>query len=411
MLNQSVSEKNLELLKGKTFQKHFKGSCRERFVLDVYKDVASKLEGDRYVFDDFVKKTLNSKQGYDCANAADELVLKKLNDNIKRLFKVTTADRHEIVKQSISLLKDSQPISIIRLDIKNFYESLDRGKIVDFINDEWLLSHQSRGILKSFNESVSLLGIGGLPRGLSISATFSELRMRVFDREVRKLVDVYYYGRFVDDIVIFCIGSPEKTFNELKVILGGVTPELEFNNKTYIFDANEEYSSGSQSFVDYLGYRIKFSSVPEREKPRELSVEISPKKINKIKRRIEKSFSSYNRTRTFKLLYARLKFLTGNQYIIGDIERTKLKSGIYYNYPLLTTSHQLHELDLYYQRLIRTKKGPVSRAVGMIRNHSASGVQVSRYNRIKKISFVFGFENKVMNTFDRKLNRKIKGCW
>lgn len=49
----------------------------------------------------------------------------------------------------------------------------------------------------------------GLPRGLSISSVMSELYMKYFDLRIRRLEGVYYYARFVDDIVVFC--SNEKT--------------------------------------------------------------------------------------------------------------------------------------------------------------------------------------------------------
>jgi hypothetical protein len=411
VLNQSINEKNLKLLKGRTFQKFLKGNDSESAFAKVLDDLSNKFSDSGYAFDDFIPKTVNGKPGYDCANPEDELVLKKLNDNIKRLFKVKTSDRHAIVKQTISLLQDSQPISIIRLDIKNFYENIDRNKIISFVNDEWLLSHQNRMILKSFNESSQIAATTGLPRGLSISSTLSELGLRRFDSKVRKIKDVYFYGRFVDDMVIFCTRNPHEIIGEISDLLTGLDLNLEFNDKTFIFNA--EVKNQKTEFIDYLGYKIIFETLPEQTKPRELTVQISDKKIHKIKDRLHKAFRSYVRTRTFNLLSARLKFLTGNQYIIGDIERTKLKSGIYYNYPLLTTNFQLKQLDTFYQKLIISKAPHIAKSMSMIKKHnSTSGIKKnSRLQQIQRMSFSFGFEKKVMNSFDRKMSRKIKGCW
>ncbi len=411
MLNQSINEKNLKLLKGRTFQKFLKGNDSDSAFAKVFNDLNSKLSDSAYAFDDFIPKMVNGKPGYDCANPEDELVLKKLNDNIKRLFKVKTSDRHAIVKQTISLLQDSQPISIIRLDIKNFYESIDRNKIISFVNDQWLLSHQNRMILKSFNESSQITATTGLPRGLSISSTLSELGLRRFDSKVRKIKDVYFYGRFVDDMVIFCTRNPHEIIDEISGLLTDLDLNLEFNDKTFIFNAGVKNEKAE--FIDYLGYKIIFETLPEQTKPRELTVQISDKKIHKIKDRLHKSFRSYCRTRTFDLLSARLKFLTGNQYIIGDIDRTKLKSGIYYNYPLLTTNFQLKQLDTFYQKLIISKAPHIAKSMSMIKKHnSTSGIKTnSRLQQIQRMSFSFGFEKKVMNSFDRKMSRKIKGCW
>lgn len=411
MLNQSMNEKNLKLLKGNTFQKFFNSKGDDSIFEGVIFNLNKKISEDSYDFDDFIYKNINGKPGYDCASPEDELVLKKLNDNIKRLFKVKTSDRHAIVKQVISLLKDSQPISVIRLDIKNFYESIDRKKVVDYVNDEWLLSYQNRMILKSFNDLTQISSEKGLPRGLSISSTLSELGLRKFDSKVRKIKDVYFYGRFVDDMIIFCTKNPQEILDEVTGLLNGLNLNLKFNEKTYIFDA--EANNREKSFIDYLGYKIIFESSPELVKPRKVIVQISDKKIHKIKNRVHKAFRSYTRTRTFDLLLARLKFLTGNQYIIGDIERTKLKSGIYYNYPLLTTDFQLKQLDTFYQKLITSDATHIKKSLSMIRKHNHKNLlkKNSRLTQIQRMSFTFGFENKVMNYFDRKMSKKIKGCW
>ncbi|MCG7531773.1 RNA-directed DNA polymerase [Psychrobium sp. MM17-31] len=411
MLNQSISIKNLKLIKGRTFQKFHRGDESDRMYNRVYATINDKLTDSSYKFDNFISKKVGKKHGFDCASAEDELVLKKLNDNIKRLFKVKTSDRHAIVKQAISLLKDSQPISVVRLDIKNFYEEIDRKKIVKLIQEEYLLSHQSRIILKSFDEESSIRNLTGLPRGISLSATLSEIGLRNFDSKARKLKGVYYYARYVDDMIIFCTCNPTELVESLSKLLSDLDLNLEFNEKTYLYDPN--ISANPPKPIDYLGYKISFKSVTSESLPRDVSVEISEKKINKIKTRLHKAFRSYNRTRTFDLLESRIKFLTGNQYIIGDVERTKLKSGIYYNYPLITTYHQIKELDRFYQSLFVSKCPHIVKALAMLRNHNDSSCnkKYGRLERLQRMSFKFGFENRVMNKFSRKMSRKIKGCW
>ena len=411
MLNQTINYKNLHLLKGKTIAKFNKGRDSEFAFNEAFEKVKSKLSDDNFNFSNFKSSYINGKVSYDCSNPEDELVLKKLNDNIKRLFKVKTSDRHSIVKQTISLLKDSQPISIIRLDIKNFYEEIDRSKIIKYVHDEWLLSHQNRMILKSFNENTFLQNHTGVPRGLSISSTLAELGLRNFDSKIRKVKGIYYYARFVDDIIIFCTKNPKLIFDEASNILNKLDLNLEFNEKTYIFNSND--IKNEFEHIDYLGYKIHFETKPNNDKPRCVKVQISDKKIKKIKARINKSFRSYNRTRTFELLESRIKFLTANQYIIGDIDRTKLKSGIYYNYPLITTRHQLRKLDNYYQELLKSNRPHMLKALKMIKKHNKKEgkKKQTRYERLKKLSFTFGYEKRVMNSFNRKMSRKIKGCW
>ena len=47
----------------------------------------------------------------------------------------------------------------------------------------------------------------------------------------------------------------------------------------------------------------------------------------------------------------------------------------------------------------------------MIKRFKETDGTASRYEKIKNISFSFGFYNRVMNSFDKKISKKIKGCW
>ncbi|WP_085343615.1 MULTISPECIES: antiviral reverse transcriptase Drt3a [Vibrio diabolicus subgroup] len=411
MLDQSFSKSNVKNISSNIWHKWSPSQSFDVFFDDTFEKIEKKLDRENYSFDKFKSFTLMGKDTYDFNCAEDEIVCKKLNDNIRRLFKINTADRHSIVKQVISLLKDTQPIKVLRLDIKEFYESIDREKVLQYVINEWLLSHQNRCILKCWDEHLSSIGLTGLPRGMSLSSTLSEIRIRPFDREVKKLSNVYYYARFVDDILIMFTGDSEQLLSELEGILRRNSPELHFNDKTKLIDLNCKKQSNSK--LDYLGYEIISSSEIHKNnqhKNRIVKVIISEKKINKIKYRVRRSFSSYARNRNFKLLLSRLKFLTGNQYIIGDIDRTRLKSGIYYNYPLINDSTQVKELDKYYHKLINSNQGSVREAINHINNYDkkANG---NRLIQIKKLSFYFGFNQRVMNSFNRKESRNIKRCW
>ncbi|EKO3415911.1 RNA-directed DNA polymerase [Vibrio fluvialis] len=411
MLDQSISEKNIKSISSNIWHKWNHSKSFDVFFDEMYTKLEAKLEREKYLFSTFKCFKLMGKDTYDFSSSEDEVVCKKLNDNIRRLFKINAGDRHAIVKQVISLLSDTQPIKVLRLDIKEFYETVDRDKVLEYVINEWLLSHQNRCVLKCWDDSLKSIGVTGLPRGMSLSSTLSEIRIRPFDREVRKLENVYYYARFVDDIIIMFTGDSKQIMSDLEDILKRNSPELSFNDKTKLIDLN--CKNKPRSTLDYLGYKIITSSnVNKRNKnqKREVIVKISDKKIRKIKYRVRRSFSSYVRTRNFRLLLARLEFLTGNQYIIGDIERTRLKSGIYYNYPLINDSSQVKELDKYYQKLINTKKGSVAKAINYIDNYDKKA-HGNRLVKVKKLSFYFGFSKRVMNSFNRKDCRNIKRCW
>jgi hypothetical protein len=411
MLDQSVSEKAVKLLGINTWKKFQSSTEYTNFVADTYEQIEGKFTAGEYQFSQFVKKSFKGKDGWAFASAADELVAKKLNDNIRRLFKVRPSDRHAIVKQTIALAKDSQPITIARLDIKDFYESLNRASIVKFITEEWLLSHQNRMVLKQWDKQLASQGIQGIPRGMSLSSTLSEIRIRHFDKQMKLDSKVYFYARYVDDIIVFYTGEQLQLESMMKERLEASAKELTLNTDKSHYTVLNAPGNGASSEIDYLGYKLQINH--DSKKPgieRKVQVSISNKKVNKVKQRVRRAFRAYSEDRRYKLLLARLKFLSANQYIIGDIERTKLKSGIYYNYPLISDHSQLRELDAFYQKFINSSKEPAYSAMQLIKNHGGT-INGVRLKQIEAISFQFGFKNRVMNSFTNDLNKKIKRCW
>ncbi len=411
MLDQSITKKSVKVLGVNAWKKFDSGVDYNVFVDDVFNKIQEGISDEGYSFQPFIKKQYKGKVGYQPFSPEDELVIKKLNDSVRRLFKVHSSDRHAIIRQTIALAEDSQPMTVARLDIKDFYESIDRSEIIKYVTEEWLLSHFNRMVLKNWDEQLVKQGVFGLPRGMSLSATLSEIKIRLFDREVRKNSNVYYYARYVDDIVVFYTGDKAELEDFLKGALHKTANELSFNTtKNNSFSLGEGEADRS-ALIDYLGYKIVIEPLNGSSLiKRKVRVLISDKKIKKIKSRVRKSFSAYNRDRRFVLLVARLRFLSGNQFIIGDIERTKLKSGIYYNYPLINDFSQLQELDGFYKKMISSKKGPAAEALKHIRKYHGNPYN-SRVKSVESISFSFGFHNRIMNNFSSDVSKKIRRCW
>ncbi len=67
----------------------------------------------------------------------DDFILRKINHNIKRIYKVKQSNRNTIISQIYNLLKENSKCYIYRLDIHSFYESIDRTKILQKIIDSY----------------------------------------------------------------------------------------------------------------------------------------------------------------------------------------------------------------------------------------------------------------------------------
>ncbi len=383
----------------------------------------------------------------------NKLILRKLNDNIKRIYKDEQANRRIIISQMKTLLTETCPFWVIKTDIKSFYESINREILLSKFHNDSMLSYQSMFLMKRIFENPLLVKKPGLPRGLNISATMSELYMRKFDRWVRSYKGVYYYARFVDDIIIFSnslkysLNLIENLNPQLNILAEGLSIN---QKKTELFDGNSlqsldnirEKCNPKKTIhnLDYLGYSFSKIMVPGKiiskkiqninklrytianeysviennpvsvvlldTKPREkyssLIVSVADKKVKKIKTRTIKAFLDFSKNKDFDLLEKRIQFLTGNYCIRKSEEGHSLRAGIYYNY-LQVTSHSVFiELNQLLRKSIYSKSPNFGPKIGL------SAIQKSK---LSKYCFLAGFEKKVFFEFSYKEMQQIIKCW
>lgn len=383
----------------------------------------------------------------------NKLILRKLNDNVKRIYKDEQANRRIIISQVKTLLSETCPFWVIKTDIKSFYESIDRERLISKFHDDSMLSYQSMFLLKRIFENPILVGKSGVPRGMNISATMSELYMRKFDRWVRSYDSVYYYARFVDDIIIFANSLKDSLslIDNLNPQLNILAEGLSINHKkTELFDGKTlqslDIKSGknipkkSKYKLDYLGYSFSKIIIPEkivpkkiqninklrytiaskysviennpisvvlldtiqREKYSNLIVSVADKKVKKIKTRMIKAFFDFSKNKNFSLLEKRIQFLTGNYSIRKSEEGNSLRAGIYYNYLQVTNHSVFTELNQLLRKSIYSKSPNFGTKIGL------SNIQK---RKLSKYCFLAGFKNKVHFEFSYIEMQKIIKCW
>lgn len=284
-------------------------------------------------------------------------------------------------------------------DIKSFYESISRESVLAKIDSNRILSYQNRRIIKQIFSCESLSNTSGLPRGISISSSLSELYIREFDRYVRTLEGVYYYARYVDDFIIFCHTKSNEIFNAIEEKLEKLNLKLNYKkikkiNSTQIIERSES--------LVFLGYE-HFFDCDQSTKTR-----ISKNRVRKIKTRIVLSFLDYSKNTDINLLKLRLQFITGNYLIrestANNNESYGLMGGFYYNNKGLTDPKQIKELDLFLMKLSRSKRGSIFRSIG------AKNMRAACF-AIKDISFSKGFNQRKIYNIAKQEFTQIKDCW
>ena len=380
---------------------------------------AATLTNQSDVFNNSLKKiSIKSKDAYQPKTIEIAIILKLLSSNLRRVHNISPSSRVQIVSTLIAFLKESSPYSIHRFDIKNFYESIDTSKIVHKLKKQGKVSKKSRNLVEAYLTALNHEGVSGLARGLSLSATLSEYVLEDLDRKIRALENIFFYARFVDDLVLIT----EIGFNkeELKSLINSVLPEsLELHTAgKKIFHGKAIKPTDSKTTpinsFEYLGYKFVISNKnhPKEKfidiKRRDIEIDISEDKLDKLRKRLIKSFTSYicstKNPSDYELLQKRIKFLTGNYELDRNLKTGKIKSGIYYNYSLVNTSKGLNKLDNFLKGLLFSKKHKLSRR---IQQH----ISLIKRRELANFSFTKGHNKKRFHTFTYLDLKEIKKVW
>lgn len=254
------------------------------------------------------------------------MVMRKINDNVRRAYRVKQANRLDIIRQVQQALRETTPKHVIRLDIRSFYESVPKRALLKRLRTDRLVSTRTLDLLNRLLKLVSHQGTKGLPRGLQISATLAELHAVKLERSLREIPGIYYVARYVDDIVLFSYTSYESIAPKIDDAFSacGLTQNTEKTADVPITNCRcistcihagipcpcaskckcqPIYEQKHIRHIDILGYRIAFPDVNDRKDKQENEVRVymADRKISKYKRRIYASTASYRANGDFDL--------------------------------------------------------------------------------------------------------------
>lgn len=362
---------------------------------------------------------LKGKAIFFLPNLASELVVRKLSANFKRLVKTHDRGRSAIVGNLHLLLEEGTPFRVYRLDIKSFYESFNAAEVTAKIDRLAELSPHSKSLVHSLLASHKTMGGVGVPRGLALGAILSNLMMEDFDRNISSDQNVYFYARYVDDIIILTSCREQvRTFTHL--IKDALPAGLELNpNKKAIAEAANRVAPKVPSIqkvkallrFDYLGYSFSVYEPVKQGKKKELSylrtvaVDVANSKVTKIKTRIIRSFLEFNQTSDWGLLYDRIQFLTQNFSVYNSKVGSKKLAGIYYSYPEVSEgAASLIELDRFLRNATLSK-------IGKLFSQTALKLSGKQKRSILTQSFVRGHESKSFVYFPGQRIKQIQKCW
>lgn len=318
-------------------------------------------------------KLKDGKTGYTVPDTPENFfVMKTLQANLKRVFKVQQANRHRIMTQVRLLMNESTPKYIIRTDIHHFYETIPQNRLLDMISGNTLLSKRSvhfvRQILQEFEEKKAATEPRGLgvPRGVGASAYLSEIYLRDLDEKIKHREEVVYYVRYVDDIFMVLSHLPGKTgldeyYDDLreefaKTGLALMDPNDKEQQKKMLlqdlFAPRRTGDDNGKGTFSYLGYKLHWV-LNKGEQGNKLitTFNLSDNKNKKIRTRIDRAFAHFEEKTKYSLKEARQDLRDSLRFIAGNYRLTKskngIKAGVYYSNDLLTDSNALNAYTHY----------------------------------------------------------------
>ncbi|MEW9275138.1 antiviral reverse transcriptase Drt3a [Gluconobacter oxydans] len=371
-----------------------------------------------------------SLRGHLCVSYSDyssALVLRSVARHLKRRLRVRMPDRSQAVRGVITSLLDATPMTVIRCDIKSFYETIPVAPVREKLLYDTASSALVRDYLRQYFDCHCASSTCGLPRGAGLSAILAELAIRPFDERVRAIRGVYRLFRYADDIIVFASGPPEPIMSQMKAAL---PKGMRFNkSKSFLVDLNAGPLGKGQperprKEIEYLGYLFSVEDASGNSRSRKLSVTIAPKKIKRLKSKIILSLHDYARSYDHKLLFDRLSFISSN-YMVKKTGHTltsgidHIKSGIFYNYPLCgqykvnsrselirttTNLHELKALDGMFRSLVTGRR---SEFKPHLRGHAPPGF----CERLLSLSFSKGYTEKMLIRVTPSRVAEIKRAW
>jgi len=387
----------------------------------VASEILRKIDSDT-VFHDAIKSfQLNNKTVLtyttETAKVASKLIIRNLALNAR----IKQPNRSEIISALISSLQDGTPYRAHRYDIKSFYESINRTAVLVMLEDESLCSLKTLKLIKNLFHTLDIENIKGLPRGLDISAYLSEIYLRQFDTNLRRLEHVNFYARFVDDIIILTSNDKaEETAGHVRKFLSAdLNLHADGKRSDVKIKKSEVLCEGVRSvekfeLLNYLGYEFKIFNTylpcGDFRAKRKVEVEISENKIKKIKSRLFSSLLSYcssdRNPYDFKMLEKRLKALTGNYEINSSGTNVIIKTGIYFNYHHRTPKNncRLAALDRTFHRALFSHSHPLFEKL-------STSLSLHERRKLSGFSFVKGYRDIVYYSFSYKELSKIRMHW
>ncbi|OZB53680.1 MAG: hypothetical protein B7X38_02400 [Stenotrophomonas sp. 14-69-23] len=394
-------------------------------------EIEEQIATETFAFTGIFSSTARGKQVLGTNDLGTILVLRKINDNIRRAYGLRQVQRSSCVSLLKKALSEHPPKGLIRTDLKSCFETIRPAHVLQRLQNDGKVSYQTIDLLRRFLEATTRFGSNkyksGLPRGILISSTLAEVFLSDLDRSIALLEGIYIYVRYVDDIVALCSRDAAAVFEEMARRSHALGLELNTDKSKHVnvgckcsFSCRHPpgrcpcnppncqctVSTNNLESIDFLGYKFIFKTGKDLKKKPSCHLLLSDNKIKKYKSRICSSLQAYKTDRNHSLLHDRIKLLTSSQTLHRTSSKTKLRTGLghtYSSYSPPDSPHQfqansLEDLDTF----LRTKVRILAKKLRMT---------YMQRRLLLRHSFKSGHTQFHRSNFDAARLEEIRKCW
>ncbi|MCD9475008.1 MULTISPECIES: reverse transcriptase domain-containing protein [Photobacterium] len=295
--------------------------------------IINKINNNTYTFSRYKEKLISKGSGKNprvisIPTVRDRIVLKALHLVLKDLYPecAKTLIPQLMLEDISQQVKNERFRSYIKIDIKNFYPSINHDILLSKIKNKIRKKTLRSLLIKAItNKTGNNKPDSGVPQGLSISNILAEIYLKDVDATLNNKGFKYY--RYVDDVLIFSNEiNPKKTLDDIIVLFDKIDLECHDYN---LIGSKTKYSRLTGT-LDFLGYEIT---------NRKLTVK--KEAINKIETSIANIVTSYKYTNKLKPKYINNKL---NLRITGCIFEGKRRGWLFY-YSQMEDCKVLYKLD------------------------------------------------------------------
>ena len=389
--------------------------------------IADQIDRDRFEFRGLRWHFARGKLTLSTSHLEDTLVIRKINDNLRRAYGIRQPNRSALIRTAKQALRETTPKTVIRIDLKGCFEGINRNALLHEIESDAKLSTQTTGLLSALfrkaDKRLKQQMPEGIPRGLNISSSLAEIRLRALDRELRILPGTYLYLRYVDDLLIFTTGEEHDAVSSARRVIkenGFRVNEKKTSSVQVGCDCERQCSHGASCpclkkcscfsrgkaplEVEYLGYKLIFDKHNDSKKDyNEIYCVLSDRKGARIKTRLVRSFQDCRETKDWNLLEDRVRYLTSNQRVAASPDMRGLFNGLSYTHAEYEEPEghdgpgSLQDLDSFYRAELR-------RLIGSLGDPPNA-------DTLTKMTFRSGFFHHRRTKLSGKRVLQVQACW